>query len=373
MKIGVLTSSRADFGIYTPLLSELSKDDFFELEILAFGTHLSEKHGMTVNEIKSRNFGTIHKIQTRVEDSDSNAIALAYADVNRVFAEFWNNHSYDVVLCLGDRYEMSAAIQAGIPYNIKFGHFHGGETTLGAIDNIYRHQITLASTYHFTSTEAYKNRVLELIENSENRVINSGSLSLSGLKNEAIIDREVLLERFDLPNKPYILSTFHPETVKLDDNKAYVDEMLRSFDAIPDSHHLIVTMPNADTNGKLYRDGLESYKKSNPNRISLVESFGKDYYFSALKHAAFVLGNSSSAIIEAAAFGQFVINVGDRQKGRLQSSNTLNCKFNSKDIITLINKLIADSKSFKGENIYVRENTVKLVTDALRKIGNGEL
>lgn len=374
MKVGVLTSSRADFGIYTPLLSDLKRNNFFDLEILAFGTHLSDQHGMTIQEIESYDFKTIHKIETRIEDTDSHAIALAYADVVRVFSNFWNNHSFDIVLCLGDRYEMSAAVQAGIPYNIRFAHFHGGETTLGAIDNIYRHQITLASQYHFTSTEAYADRVKELIEgNKEDRVLNTGSLSLSKLKDEPIIDRKQLCEEFGLPDRPYILGTFHPETVNLDDNHHFVNEMIASFDAIPDTHHLIITMPNADTNGKVYRNGLELYKENNPNRITLIESFGKKYYFSALKHAAFVIGNSSSAIIEAASFNQFVINVGNRQEGRLQSENTFNCKFNREDLKQLTNRLTTESNSYSGENIYVRNDTIELVSNTLIKIGNGEL
>ena len=212
MKLGVLTSSRADFGIYTPLLRDLSVDPAFDI---AFGTHLSERHGLTVTEIESKAFGKLHTIKTKVEDSSSSDIAKSYADVATKFASFWDTNTYDLVLCLGDRYEMNAAIQAGIPYNVLFGHFHGGEQTLGAIDNIYRHQITLASKYHFTSTEAYKNRVEELIDVNTDNVFNVGSLSLSGLEKESILDRDNLLKKFNIPSQPYILATFHPETVKL--------------------------------------------------------------------------------------------------------------------------------------------------------------
>jgi len=373
MKVGVLSSSRADFGIYTPLLEALSKDSLFEIEVIAFGTHLSERHGMTINEIRIKHTGPIKEIKTLVSDSNAKDIAKSYLSALNAFTDHWARNSYDLVLCLGDRYEMSAAIQASIPFGIKLAHFHGGETTLGAIDNIYRHQITLACKYHFTSTEAYKERVIELLDETNGNVFNVGSLSLSGLKEELILDIETLRQKFNLPEKPYILATFHPETVNIEENESFVGEMLNSFDTIPESHHLIVTMPNADTNGALYRNALKDYQNSNPNRITLVESFGKDYYFSALKHASFVLGNSSSAIIEAASFGQFVINVGDRQKGRLQSNNTLNCEFKSKDIIALINSMFTAKEKYNGENIYVRDNTIELVTNVLRKIANGEL
>lgn len=149
--------------------------------------------------------------------------------------------------------------------------------------------------------------------------------------------------------------------------------MIDAFNAIPNSHHIIVTMPNADTNGSLYRKALEVYRDSNPTRITLVESFGKDYYFSALKHAALVIGNSSSAIIEAASFGQYVINIGKRQEGRLQSENTFNCDFNSKNITQLITSILSDNNKYNGENIYVRKNTIELVLGVLKKIENGEL
>lgn len=373
MKIGVLTSSRADFGIYSPLLDVISKDASFTVEIIAFGTHLSEVHGMTINEIESKNFGTIHKIGTLTEDTSSHDIARAYANVVKEFADFWNENSFDLILCLGDRYEMSASIQAGIPYNIPFAHFHGGEETLGAIDNIYRHQITLASKYHFTSTDAYKTRVEELLGGQSQNIFYVGSLSLSNLSKLEKVGLSELSERFGIPNKPYILSTFHPETVNLKDNEKYIQEMLDAFDAIPETHHIVVTMPNADTNGSLYRKALEVYGDSNPNRITLVESFGKDYYFSALKHAAIVIGNSSSAIIEAASFGQYVINIGKRQEGRLQSANTFNCAFNSVEIVYLINSILSNKEKYTGKNIYVRNNTIDLVIGVLRKIANGEL
>lgn len=373
MKIGVLTSSRADFGIYTPLLDALSKDSSFNIEIIAFGTHLSERHGLTINEITSRKFGRVKEVKTLVSDNDASGVVKSYASAFDALAKVWSNNKYDLVLCLGDRYEMSAAVQASIPFKVRLAHFHGGEKTLGAIDNIYRHQISLASEYHFTSTEAYKERVIELLDENKENVFNVGSLSLSGLKNESILDKKSLQLKFNLPSKPYILSTFHPETAKVEDNETYVLEMIKSFDDIPDSHHLIVTMPNADTEGVLYRKALEAYQNGNPTRITLVESFGKDYYFSALKHAEFVLGNSSSAIIEAASFGKYVINVGDRQKGRLQSDNTFNCEFKSSEITILIKKQIDSPKEYVGENIYVRNNTIDLVISELRKIANEEL
>ena len=167
MKIGVLTSSRADYGIYLPLLNELKTDSFFELEIIAFGTHLSNEHGLTVKDIEKDRYNTIHKISSLIEDDSPKGIAISYANTVLKFSKFWNENHFDLVLCLGDRFEMSAAVQASIPFNVKLAHIHGGETTLGAIDNIYRHQITLASNLHFVSSNNNMKKAEQLIGRSK--------------------------------------------------------------------------------------------------------------------------------------------------------------------------------------------------------------
>ena len=144
MRIGVLTSSRADFGIYLPLLNLIKLDTFFKLEIIAFGTHLSQLHGYTVHEIEENGFDHIQKIPSLISNDSESSISSSYGLTVLKFADFWHNNKYDLVFCLGDRFEMSAAVQAGIPFGINYAHIHGGETTLGAIDNVYRHQISIA-------------------------------------------------------------------------------------------------------------------------------------------------------------------------------------------------------------------------------------
>ena len=176
MKIGVLTSSRADYGIYLPLLNELKKDIFFDLEIIAFGTHLSERHGLTLSDIIKDGYDTIHEITSLVEDDSEKGIVISYGNTVLEFSNFWSTQKFDLVFCLGDRFEMSAAVQASIPFGVKLAHIHGGETTLGAIDNIYRHQISLASKYHFVSTNDNMQKVEQLI-GSSNLIYDVGSLS----------------------------------------------------------------------------------------------------------------------------------------------------------------------------------------------------
>ena len=152
MKIAVLTSSRADYGIYLPLLDALKKENDIILEIITFGTHLSRFHGYSIEGVQNDNYATIHQINSLLVTDDEASIATSYGMTVLKFSDFWSKNTYDLVFSLGDRFEMSAAVQAGIPFQVKFAHIHGGETTLGAIDNIYRHQITIASSYHFTAT-----------------------------------------------------------------------------------------------------------------------------------------------------------------------------------------------------------------------------
>lgn len=372
MKIGVLTSSRADFGIYSSLLDQLVNESQFDMHIIAFGTHLSQGHGYTVTEIESKGFKNIHQVETLVLDTDPRAISQSYADVTTKFSEFWSQEQFDLVLTLGDRYEMNAAVQASIPYRVKLAHFHGGEKTLGAIDNIYRHQISLASEIHFTAANAFSERLKHLLDDSRN-IFYVGSMSIVDLPEAPEISETQFRSKYNLSDRPFILATFHPETDEHNSNVAYAVEMKRTLKQIPEAFDIIVTMPNADTNGTLYRNALQETKEALGDRLLLIESFGKANYFAALTYCDFVLGNSSSGIIEAASFNKFVINVGDRQKGRLRSGNVIDVPFSSSEILTAINNLLQRSRNFSGKNEYAKENTVQEVIEVLRKFGNGEI
>jgi GDP/UDP-N,N'-diacetylbacillosamine 2-epimerase (hydrolysing) len=365
MKIGILTSSRADFGIYLPLLSKLKVDSFFELEIIAFGTHLSKFHGFTITEIEKEGFPKIHKISNLISNDDEQAIATSYGITTLKFTDFWSNNEFDLVFCLGDRFEMSAAVQAGIPFAVKFAHLHGGETTLGAIDNIYRHQITLASTLHFTSTEIFSKCVSNLIFDSKN-IYNVGSLSIDSINDFEPINKDLFYEKFNILKDDFALVTFHPETVAKDKNEANAVEMRSALSKISSKLFLVITMPNADLMGSIYRDQIQQLLKECPDRIVIIENFGKENYFTAMHYAKLLIGNTSSGILEAASFGKYVVNVGDRQKGRLQNENIFNCVFTSEDILE--KTLIALTKdAYKKENIYFKNGTAILIISILKK------
>ena len=197
MKIGVLTSSRADYGIYLPLLDKLKFDQRFQLEIIAFGMHLQNSQGNTIGQIIKDGYKVIHKVG-KMPDSDGVVdISKGYGDMVVSFSEFWNQNNFDVVFALGDRWEMSAAVQASIPFELKIAHIHGGETTLGATDNIYRHQITLASSYHFTAAEVFSERVKSILGSDKN-VNTVGSISLEDINKLQLPSWGAVKNRFDI-------------------------------------------------------------------------------------------------------------------------------------------------------------------------------
>jgi len=367
MKIGVLTSSRADYGIYLPLLQKLKDDDFFQLEIVAFGTHLSNTHGYTLSAIENDGFGKIHQIDALGTDDSQKGISISYANTILKFADFWQDNNFDLVFCLGDRFEMSAAVQASIPFGIKLAHIHGGETTLGAIDNVYRHQITIVSKLHFVSTLEYKKKVEELTGTSEN-IHNVGALSLDNIGSFQPINKASFFDKFKIESDSYALVTFHPETIDVKSNRIYVKQMIVALTSLSKTLNIVVTMPNADTLGSVYREQLYQLKLQIPDKIVLVENFGKVNYFSAMHYAKLLIGNTSSGIIEAASFKKYVINVGSRQKGRAHGNNVFDVEFDAEKIVKKTNEALK-LPNFDGRNIYYKTATADSIIKTIEQHG----
>lgn len=368
MRIAVLTSSRADFGIYLPLLKALNADSFFELEIIAFGTHLSRFHGYTIDEIEQQGFKVKYRIESLLLKDDATSIAKSYALTALNFADFWGNHQndFDWVFCLGDRFEMAAAVAAGIPLNIRFAHIHGGETTLGAIDNIYRHTITLASKLHFVSAPPFANRILELAGPKAKCYV-TGSLSLDNLNTISFLDKASFIDKWGIDlNIPTILTTIHPETVDFKLNESFAKEAIIALSELSNNYQVIITMPNADTSGSVFREAFKHLRELKSSRVFLIENFGTQSYFTCMKYADFLLGNTSSGIIEAASFGKYVINLGDRQKGRLTGDNILSVPFDSNLILKAVDEI--NGKIFYGPNIYKRKNAAQAIISELKKM-----
>lgn len=367
MRIGVLTSSRADFGIYLPLLRSLQEDEFFDLSIIAFGTHLSGFYGETINSIKASGFEVAYQIESMILTDSPNAIASAVGLTSIKFADFWKDHAseFDLVFCLGDRYEMFAAVLAGLPFQVPFAHLHGGETTLGAIDNVFRHAITLASKYHFVATKDYADRVAGLVE-SESDIYHVGALSLDNIGKLSLLSVNEFKDKWNIDlAKKTILTTFHPETISVDKNGYYITQLVEAIDVLND-YQVLITMPNADTEGNVIRKILLEHFTGS-DRVFLIENLGSQSYFSAMKNCSFLMGNTSSGIIEAASFGKYVINLGDRQKGRACGENVLQVQINKQDILDAVSA-IEQSGSFTEDNIYYNGGAAHQIVKAIKEV-----
>ena len=367
MRVGVLTSSRADFGIYMPLLKEIQKDDFFELKTIVFGTHLSAFHGYTKTNIEAAGFAIDYEIESMMLSDSKEAISTAMGLTMTKFANFWetNGNKFDIVLCLGDRYEMFAAVLSALPFSIQFAHLHGGEKTLGAIDNVFRHALTHASVVHFTACELYKERVEALLDEPKN-IYNVGALSLDNILQIDLLDKEEFKQKWNIDmDAKTALMTFHSETVKAEKNIDFAHEVVKLIKQNKEIQFLI-TMPNADTAGNLIRQ-IFIQELSEESHVFMEENLGTQSYFSAMKHCKFLIGNTSSGILEAASFDKYVLNLGDRQKGRLAGENVIHTEINL-DVMQKALDTVMDLPSFGAKNIFYNGGATSKIINALKSI-----
>jgi GDP/UDP-N,N'-diacetylbacillosamine 2-epimerase (hydrolysing) len=366
MKVAVLTSSRAEYSIYFPLLKAIQQDSFFDLSLLAFGTHTAEHHGHIIDAIRKDGFSIAYELDTCPDTDSPESIASSMGKTMQAFAPVWQQFKPDLILALGDRYEMFAACASALPFNITLGHIHGGETTLGAIDNAFRHGITHMSSYHFASTEVYRQRIAELKEDSTH-VYNVGALSFDNLRNLQLLSVDTFKEKYGVDlSKPTVLITVHPETVAFEKNETYIRTFIDALNEL-EGYQYLITMPNADTMGNLLRSYLEKYISQNPSKAWGFENLGTIGYLSAMKHCALMMGNTSSGMIEAAWFPKWVINLGDRQKGRLATANVYSIPFNKKQILETIQSLKIKQLP-AGSNIYGNGHTAEKIIAILKQI-----
>ncbi|WP_408072041.1 UDP-N-acetylglucosamine 2-epimerase [Butyrivibrio sp. JL13D10] len=355
----IVTSSRAEYGLLRPVIIRFQNDPDIELKLVVTGTHLSEKYGMTVREIESDGVTIDARIDIMGTSAELNASAIMARALTQ-FAEYYDKTKPDALMVLGDRYEIFAICAAATNARIPIFHIHGGETTEGAVDEAFRHSITKMSYLHFTATERYRMRVIQLGE-SPDRVYNVGALGVENALNTELMSKEELAESVMksavICNQRYAIGTFHPVT--LEDNSAsdQINELLKALGKHDDIFY-IFTSANADDGGDEVNRILKEYEAGHDNFV-LVSSLGMRRYLSALKYAEFVIGNSSSGIIEAPSFRIPTINIGDRQKGRIQADTVINCGPEENAISKAIDMALSDS--FKGK-----------IHDADNPYGNGE-
>lgn len=336
-KVAVITATRAEYGLLSPVIKELRKyeNDDLKVDLIVTGTHLSEQYGRTISEIDDR---IDHKISISVKSDTEKDISTNQAEALVKFTEFFISEKYNAVLILGDRYEtMAIAIAAGNTRTPVF-HLCGGDTTEGALDEWIRHSITKISYLHFVTNEESRKRVIQLGEDPS-RVFNYGSTSIDNIITVASMSKEETLESIGLPYCNYALCTYHPVTMDCGGVDEQIEEFLKAIKAFPDLQ-FIVTKSNADQGGARINELLDVAEKSIDN-LHVFTSLGIRRYLSLMKHSAFVLGNSSSGIIETPAFHVPTVNIGDRQKGRLQSESIINCGDRSESIVCAIKEAMS--------------------------------
>lgn len=322
-RIVVLTATRAEYGLLKPIMTKLLGDPYFDTRIAVTGTHLSPEFGMTVTEIESDNLPIDKKIEIILGSDTPVALSKSMGLAMISFSEYFEECRPDAIMVLGDRYETLAVCCAAMNARIPIFHLYGGETTEGAIDEAIRHSLTKISCLHFTSTEAYRKRVIQMGE-SPDRVFNVGAMGVENALNTQCMSMPELEESigFTLGEK-YVVGTFHPVTLERATAGKQTEELLAALDQHKEFRYLF-TGANSDTDGRSINRMLKDYAQSHEN-FCLVDSLGMKRYLSALKNSMFVIGNSSSGLVEAPSFKIPTINIGDRQRGRIAGETVIHC------------------------------------------------
>lgn len=324
-KVCVVTGTRAEYGLMYWLLKFLKEEKDITLQLIVTGMHLSPEFGLTYREIEKDGFNIDKKIEMLLSSDSEIGISKSMGLAQISFSEAYKELRPDVVVLLGDRFETFSAASAAMISRIPIGHIHGGEATEGAMDESIRHAITKMSHLHFTATEIYRKRVIQMGEDPQ-RVFNVGAPGLDSVYNAELLDRDAFEEAIDFKlNKQNLLITFHPVTLEYNTSKQHFEELLDAISGLEDTN-FILTKPNSDTNGRVIIDLIDDFVSRNPKRSCSFISLGHVRYLSALRHVDVVLGNSSSGLTEAPSFKVATVDVGDRQKGRIKAESVISCK-----------------------------------------------
>ncbi len=366
-KICIVTGSRAEYGLLYWLLKEVDEDQDFELQLIVTGTHLSSEFGLTYKEIE-KNFKIDKKIDIKLTSDNSIDISRSMSIAQTYFSEAYNEINPDIVIILGDRYEIfSAAISAMIS-RIPIAHIHGGELTEGAIDDAIRHSISKMSHLHFTAAEEYSKRVIQLGEEPK-RVFNVGGMGIENIKRLKLLTKEQFEKSINFKlNDKNVLVTFHPVTLENKTSKKQFQELLDAIDELNDTN-IIFTKTNSDMDGKIINLMIDEYTAKNPIKSKCFKSLGQVNYLSALLHVDLIAGNSSSGLLEAPSFKIGTVNIGDRQRGRIKSDSVIDCLPEKKNIRDSIKKIY--SNEFKQllknvKNPYGEGNASKKIINVLK-------
>ncbi len=347
-KICILTGTRAEYGLLKPVIKKLEIKDQFDVRVAVTGAHLSPEFGLTYQEIERDGIGIDEKIEILLSADSPASISKSMGLALIGFGDYFERLQPHLLVALGDRYESLAVAIAAMNCRVPIAHLYGGEITEGAIDDSIRHSITKLSYLHFTSTETYRKRVIQLGEHPD-RVFCVGALGVENVLSEQLMSKSEVEDIFGRKLDEYAVVTYHPVT--LDMNAARV-QMEAILNACASNRNLtfIFTKANADMEGRTINQMIDSFVRNNDHAIA-VDSLGTNHYLSTLKHSCMVIGNSSSGIVEAPSLGIPTVNIGDRQKGRIQADSIINCEPTSEDIIRAMEEALTDDFRSKAKQV----------------------
>lgn len=327
--IAVVTVGRSDWGIYLPVLKGISNHPQLRLRILVSGMHLAAEYGRTDRDIRAAGFEIWEAIESLVASDTPEAIAKSIGLGTIGFAQAFSRSRPDILMVLGDRFDMLPAGLAAVPFNIPIAHLHGGEVTEGAMDDVFRHALSKMSHLHFVSTEEHAARLRQMGEEAW-RITVSGAPAIDGICRAPLMSPDELAATFGVnPDEPMLLVTYHPVTREYSETEFQITALLDALSRM--QYQCVFTYPNADTCGRIIIEKIEAFSQTYP-RCRVVKNAGQRGYWSLMSAAAVVVGNSSSGILEAPSFRVPVVNIGTRQRGRTQASNVINCGYESDEI-----------------------------------------
>ena len=375
-KIAVVTGTRAEYGLLYWIINGIYEDASLELQLIVTGMHLSPEFGMTVREIEKDGFSISERVEMLLSSDTKEAIATSMGLGMIGFAKAYERLRPDIVLVLGDRFEILAAVSAVVPFGIPVAHIHGGESTEGVMDELFRHAITKMSNIHFPSTLKYADRIIQMGEQPE-RVFCFGAPGLDSIHRLKLLNKQELANELKLPvERQWGILTYHPVAYGNNSGKNLIETLLnvvKGFSAI----YWIITLPNADTGSRAIIKEIENFVHNNPEIACLFSSLGQLRYLSLLRNAIVMVGNSSSGLIEAPSCGLPVVNIGDRQKGRIRAANVIDVPTCDKNILEVaMDKAL--SKEFRDsirglKNPYGEGHASERIVEVLRSVSLSDI
>lgn len=365
-KAAVVTATRAEYGILKNVIDKIEKSRRLELCLMVTGTHLVPEYGMTIREIEQDGYPIAEKIEVLLATDTSASVSKTMGLTMISFAEAFERQKPDCLVVLGDRYELLAVCGAAMNAGIPIAHISGGETTQGAIDECVRHCITKMSYLHFPACETYRKRIIQLGEEPD-RVFNFGDVGVEAVRLIPVMTKRELEQSIDFAlDKPYMSVTFHPVTLEAREAGRQIQELLAALECFKDMK-FIFTKANADAGGRLINEMIEAYAAEHDN-CAVFASLGIKRYVNLLRLSAGIVGNSSSGIVEAPALGIPTVNIGNRQKGRLQADSIINCRARKEEIIAAVRESQTASFQKRARNTvnpYGDGNTSEKIVEKL--------